>query len=139
MPAFREKFERIVASRILPEQMIPPVEIDGVLKLKDITPGFFNLLRQMEPFGPGNSNPVFESQNVYIVPHSARIVGNSHLKLVLTQDGHHTVDAIGFGLGEYLDRIMQGSPFSVCYTVEMNEFRGAKKLQLRLKDIRWEE
>ncbi|SMB82411.1 exonuclease RecJ [Hymenobacter roseosalivarius DSM 11622] len=139
VPAFREKFERIVAGRIQPEQLIPPVDIDCVLKLSDVTPAFFNLLRQMEPFGPGNSNPVFESRNVYIVRHSARIVGNSHLKLTLTQDGHCTIDAIGFGLGEYHERIMQGEPFSVCYTVEMNEFRGVKSLQLRLKDIRWEE
>jgi single-stranded-DNA-specific exonuclease len=139
VPAFREKFERIVAGRILPEQLIPPVEIDSLLKLSDVTPGFFNLLRQMEPFGPGNSNPVFEAQNVYIVSNSARIVGNSHLKLTLTQDGHFTIDAIGFGLGEYHERILQGYPFSVCFTVEMNEFRGVKSLQLRIKDIRWEE
>ncbi|TGE09289.1 single-stranded-DNA-specific exonuclease RecJ [Hymenobacter fodinae] len=138
VPAFREKFERIVAGRILPEQMIPPVEIDQKLQLSDITPSFFNLLRQMEPFGPGNSNPVFESEQVYVTPDSARIVGNSHLKLTLTQDGRHTVDAIGFGLGEYLEEIRQGQPFHVCYTVEMNEYRGVKTLQLRVKDIRWE-
>ncbi|WP_317238919.1 hypothetical protein [Hymenobacter sp. 5516J-16] len=65
-------------------------------------------------------------------------MGNSHLKLTLTQDGRHAVDAIGFGLGEYHEQIRQGQPFSVCYTVEMNEFRGAKNLQLRIKDIRWE-
>nr|WP_308239893.1 hypothetical protein [Hymenobacter sp. J193] len=72
------------------------------------------------------------------LPDSARIVGNSHLKITLTQDGHHTVDAIGFGLGEYLPEILLGRPFSVCYTVELNEYRGVKTLQLRLKDIRWE-
>ena len=65
-------------------------------------------------------------------------MGNSHLKITLTQDGHHTVDAIGFGLGEYYEQIRQGQPFSVCYTVEINEYRGVKNLQLRIKDIRWE-
>ncbi|WP_139925049.1 single-stranded-DNA-specific exonuclease RecJ [Hymenobacter sp. DG01] len=136
--AFREKFERVVAGRIRPEQLIPPVEIDHVLRLSDITPSFFRLLSQMEPFGPGNPNPVFASEMVYATPDSARIVGNSHLKLTLTQDGHHTVDAIGFGLGDYHEQIRQGQPFSVCYTIEMNEFRGVKNLQLRVKDIRWE-
>ncbi|WP_426489824.1 single-stranded-DNA-specific exonuclease RecJ [Hymenobacter sp. 102] len=138
VPAFRAKFEQIVAGRILPEQLIPPVEIDLTVQLSDITPAFYRLLSQMEPFGPGNPNPVFASERVYAAPDSARIVGNSHLKLTLTQDGHHTVDAIGFGLGEYYERIRQGQPFSVCYTVEMNEYRGIKNLQLRVKDIRWE-
>ncbi|RSK37659.1 single-stranded-DNA-specific exonuclease RecJ [Hymenobacter metallilatus] len=138
VPAFREKFERIVAGRILPEQLIPPVEIDYTIQLSDITPSFYRLLSQMEPFGPGNPNPVFASERVYAAPDSARIVGNSHLKIALTQDGHHTVDAIGFGLGEYYEQIRRGQAFSVCYTVEINEYRGAKNLQLRLKDIRWE-
>jgi single-stranded-DNA-specific exonuclease len=136
---FRERFEQVVAGRILPEQLIPPVEIDSVLKLEDITDSFYKLLHQMEPFGPGNPNPVFESEYVYATPDSARIVGNSHLKLTLTQDGHHTVDAIGFGLGEYHERIMDGHPFNVCYTVEINEYRGHRTLQLRVKDIRWVE
>ncbi|MCA8833039.1 single-stranded-DNA-specific exonuclease RecJ [Hymenobacter pini] len=138
VPAFRAKFEQIVAGRIRPEQLIPPVEIDLTVQLSDITPAFYRLLSQMEPFGPGNPNPVFASERVYAAPDSARIVGNSHLKISLTQDGHHTVDAIGFGLGEYYEQIRQGQPFSVCYTVEMNEYRGVKNLQLRLKDIRWE-
>jgi len=138
VPAFQKKFEQVVAGRILPEQLIPPVEIDSELQLTDVTNGFYRLLCQMEPFGPGNPNPVFESRGVYAAPDSTRIVGNSHLKVALTQDGYHVVDAIGFGLGEYYERIQQGEPFSVCYNVEMNEYRGSKTLQLRLKDIRWE-
>jgi len=106
--------------------------------LSDVTNSFYNLLRQMEPFGPGNANPTFMARNVYAAPSSARVVGQSHLKLALTQDGHHVLDAIGFGLGEHLPQIQQGQPFSVCYTVEINEYRGVKTLQLRVKDIRWE-
>jgi len=136
VPAFQERFERIVAGRIRPEQLIPPVEIDSVLRLNEVTNSFYRVLCQMEPFGPGNPNPVFESESVYAVPDSVRIVGNSHLKLVVTQDGHHTVDAIGFSLADYYEPIAKGYPFSMCYTVDMNEYRGVKSLQLRLKDIR---
>ncbi|OUJ76378.1 single-stranded-DNA-specific exonuclease RecJ [Hymenobacter crusticola] len=136
VPAFQERFERIVAGRIRPEQLIPPVEIDGVLHLSEVTNSFYRVLCQMEPFGPGNPNPVFESGSVYAVPDSVRVVGNSHLKLVVTQDGRHTVDAIGFGLADYYEPIAKGFPFSMCYTVDMNEYRGVKSLQLRLKDIR---
>ena len=136
VPAFQERFERIVAGRIRPEQLIPPVEIDSVLRLNEVTNSFYRVLCQMEPFGPGNPNPVFESESVYAVPDSVRIVGNSHLKLVVTQDGHHMVDAIGFSLADYYEPIAKGYPFSMCYTVDMNEYRGVKSLQLRLKDIR---
>ncbi|NVO83598.1 single-stranded-DNA-specific exonuclease RecJ [Hymenobacter terrestris] len=137
--AFQQKFERIVAGRITPEQLIPPVAIDCTVVLSDITPSFYKLLSQMEPFGPGNANPVFASENVTAAPDSARIVGNSHLKIALTQDGgRHRLEAIGFGMGDHLERIRGGEPFSVCYNVEINEYRGVKSLQLKLKDIRWE-
>ncbi|NVO31521.1 single-stranded-DNA-specific exonuclease RecJ [Hymenobacter lapidiphilus] len=136
---FQQKFERIVAGRITPEQLIPPVDIDCTVALSDITPSFYKLLSQMEPFGPGNANPVFASENVTAAPDSARIVGNSHLKIALTQNGgRNRLEAIGFGMGDHLERIQQGEPFSVCYNVEINEYRGVKSLQLKLKDIRWE-
>jgi single-stranded-DNA-specific exonuclease len=48
------------------------------------------------------------------------------------------VDAIGFGLADYLPEIEQGRPFSACYTVELNEYRGQRNVQLRLLDVRWE-
>ena len=135
---FRERFEQVVARRIKDEQLIPPIDIDDQLPLTDITMGFYKLLCQMEPFGPGNANPTFESRAVYAVPDSTRVVGNSHLKVTLTQDGYHVIDAIGFGLGEYCERILTGEPFRVCYNVDLNEYRGVKSLQLRLKDVQWE-
>ncbi|SEU01824.1 single-stranded-DNA-specific exonuclease RecJ [Hymenobacter actinosclerus] len=136
---FQQKFERIVAGRIRPEQLIPPVDIDGTIALSDITPSFYKLLSQMEPFGPGNPNPVFASENLTAAPDSLRIVGNSHLKLALTQNGgRHRLEAIGFGMGDHFERIRGGEPFSACYNIEINEYRGVKSLQLKLKDIRWE-
>jgi single-stranded-DNA-specific exonuclease len=94
----------------------------------------------MEPFGPGNPNPVFASRRLMAVPHSARVVGQGHLKLRLASADAQgpAVDAIGFGLADYLPQIEEGQPFSACYTVELNEYRGQRAVQLRLLDVRWE-
>lgn len=133
--AFRERFEEVVANTITEEQKIPQIEIDAKIDLKQISRNFYNILRQMEPFGPGNLKPVFVSECVYDTG-SVRIVGDSHLKLRLTQDGFHTIDAIGFGLSDYYKAISKGIPFDVCYTIEENVYRGVITLQLRIKDIR---
>ena len=135
IPAFRERFEKYVADTITEEQKIPQIEIDGKIELKQITRNFYNIVRQMEPFGPGNMKPVFVSELVYDTG-SVRIVGDSHLKLRLTQDGFQSIDAIGFGLSDYYHKISKGIPFDVCYTIEENIFRGVITLQLRIKDIR---
>lgn len=135
VPAFRERFEEVVASTITEEQKIPQIQIDGKITLNQVTRNFYNIIKQMEPFGPGNMGPVFVSECVYDTG-SVRVVGDSHLKLRLTQDGFYSIDAIGFGLSDYYHVISKGIPFDVCYTVEENVYRGVISLQLRIKDIR---
>ena len=140
VPAFQRLFEEVVADTLTTEHLVRPVEVAAVLPLARISEGFFAELRRMEPFGPGNPNPVFASQRLLAVPNSARIVGQGHLKLRLASADVQgpAVDAIGFGLADYLPEIEQGRPFSACYTVELNEYRGQRSVQLRLLDVRWE-
>jgi single-stranded-DNA-specific exonuclease len=79
----------VVSETIEPGLLIPILEIDTELKLKEITPKLYRIIKQFEPFGPGNMTPVFITEDVAIYNGDARIVGSSgdHLKLNLTQDG----------------------------------------------------
>jgi single-stranded-DNA-specific exonuclease len=135
IPAFRERFEKFVTDNITEEQKVPQIEIDGEIPLSQITRNFFSIVKQMEPFGPGNMRPVFVSECVYDTG-NLRIVGDSHLKLRLTQDGYSNIDAIGFGFADYYAKISKGIPFDVCYTIEENIYRGVISIQLQIKDIR---
>ncbi|MDJ0364421.1 single-stranded-DNA-specific exonuclease RecJ [Hymenobacter sp. H14-R3] len=146
VPAFREQFMREVAAR-LPAGQLPvrPVEIDAELDFTQLTEEFLNQLGRLEPFGPGNPAPIFATHHVRAVPGSVRPVGQAgHLKIRLMQPGQSpglVLEAIGFGLGHYLPRLLESpeASFSVCYALEMNEFRGHRTLQLRLNDLRWED
>ncbi len=140
VPAFQRRFEEVVADTLTTEHLVRPVEVAAVLPLSRINEAFFAELCRMEPFGPGNPNPVFASRRVVAVPGTARIVGQGHLKLRLASADTTgpALDAIGFGLADYLPEIEQGQPFSACYTVELNEYRGQRSVQLRLLDVRWE-
>lgn len=145
VPAFKEQFMREVAAR-LPVGQLPvrPVEIDAELDFTQLTEEFLLQLARLEPFGPGNPTPIFATDHVRAVPGSVRPVGQAgHLKIRLMQPGQSPgmlLEGIGFGLGHYLPRLLEtpDTGFSVCYTLEMNEFRGQRTLQLRLIDLRWE-
>ena len=133
--AFKLKFEEVVARKITPEMLEPQVEIDLVIPLETINFKFYNILKQMAPFGPGNMQPVFVSTNV--IARSARQLKDVHLKMFLTQENSRaSVEAIAFGFGEYYDAISDGTPFHVSYTLEENDFMGNKTLQLHIKDIK---
>lgn len=136
IPAFRERFEQIVSRTLAEELRIPQIDIDVPLRFDQISHSFCRIIKQMEPFGPGNMAPVFASECVYDTG-SCRVVGDTHLKLRLTQDGMTEIDAIAFGMADHYPKILKGIPFDVCYCVEQNVFRGVTSLQLRIRDIRF--
>jgi single-stranded-DNA-specific exonuclease len=136
---------REVAARVPKgQQPIRPVDIDSWLDFTQLTADFLTEMHRLEPYGPGNPAPVFASTGLLAVPGTVRPVGVAgHLKLRLTQPGQSpgvVLDAIGFGLGHYLPRLLEQPEALVqaCYILEMNEFRGQRTLQLRLLDLRWE-
>lgn len=134
--AFTERFESIVASRIEQHMQVPEVEVDTMLELSDITPAFFNVLKQFAPFGPGNMTPVFRTDNVVDFG-KVRMVGGKHLKLHITYPERPVYfDAIAFQQTAYLEHIQAGKPFNICYTIEENEWNNSVKLQLNIKDIK---
>lgn len=59
VPAFQAKFESVVSNRVSEIHMKPILEIDDELILDQINYRFYNILKQMTPFGPGNPEPVF--------------------------------------------------------------------------------
>jgi single-stranded-DNA-specific exonuclease len=138
---FTDRFEEIVKNTITPDMMIPQIEIDAELNFKDITPKLFRIIRQFEPFGPDNSNPVFFAENVSDNGY-ARLVGTEdvHLQLGLIQEDSpfNNYRAIAFNQASYLSKIKNGSAFDIAYTLVENSFRGNTTIQLNIKDIKIE-
>lgn len=134
---FREKFNKIVKESINEEDLLPEIEIDAKIKFSEITPKFIRILDQFSPFGPGNSRPVFLTENVE-TSFTPRIVGNNHLLMTLKQPKSDKVfDTIGFDMGKYLPLINErGKSFDIVYTIDKTVREGKNYPQLRLKDLR---
>jgi len=136
--AFRKKFEEVVSRQITAEQLIPSLYIDTVISLEEINQKFFNVISQMAPFGPQNMQPVFMVENIQAA--NVKLLKDQHLKFTAKQEGTNVAyDAIGFGLGEYYDLVNCGLKFNMAFTIEENDFRGLKTLQLFVKDIKFDD
>jgi single-stranded-DNA-specific exonuclease len=136
---FCERFEDFVTKNITDEILTPQIDIDTFLDFKQITPKFFRLLKQFQPFGPGNISPVFLTENVYDNG-NGRLVGSAggHLKLELIQEEepYRPISAIAFNQSEHFDFMQGGNSVDVCYSVSENYYRGIANIQLRIKDIK---
>jgi single-stranded-DNA-specific exonuclease len=132
--AFSEKFESVVRASLKEEDLIPEVEYDLELNIGEITNELVQLVKRLSPFGPGNSVPVFRSNQLQ-ASNSSRILKDKHLKIqVVSPKG--SIDSIGFGLAEHIMSVSDGKTFSACYNLEENTYNGRTSLQLRLQDIK---
>jgi len=135
---FKRAFELAVEKTILPEQRIPSKSYDIEITLDKITLKFHRIMAQMAPFGPGNMRPVFLTKDC-LDGGRTKAVGEdqSHLKIEVRDESKSTISGIGFGMANYISKIKSMNLFDILYTVEENQFRGEKSLQLKLKDLKF--
>lgn len=137
VPAFQEKFESVVSKRVSEIHMKPILEIDDELILDQINYRFYNILKQMTPFGPGNPEPVFCANQVYA--ENVRVLKDKHLRFDIIQDGQSTKPVcIGFGFADYYDLLNSKMRFNIAFEIRENTFRNTSSLQLYVKDIKFD-
>ena len=136
---FARRMDDFISGKITAEMLTPVIDVDAKLDFSQITPKFFRILKQFQPFGPGNNNPIFVTENVYDSGSGRKVgAGGVHLKLDLIQESqpYHQIPSIAFNMSEYYDYIREGNPFDVCYAIVENYYRGNSSIQLRLRDMR---
>ena len=131
-----DKFEEYVTSTIEEEQLTPKISIDQKIKLSDITPKFYRILKQFAPFGPGNMSPLFVTEQVQNGGYS-RLVGKTeeHIKFDVVDKENTRKDGIGFFMPDLFKIVQSGDLFNICYSVEENDSNGKVTLQLRVRDL----
>ena len=138
-----ETFRRMLNENctLTQEELTEKVVIDMELPFACVTERFIQELSLLEPFGKGNTKPVFAARNVEIL--SGRILGKNRnvLKLRVRDATNTTLDAMYFNHGEEFLKVLKDrygeegveamlsgrqSPvtLSVTYYPELNEYMG---------------
>lgn len=131
---FRAAFNERARAMLTPEDLTLSVAIDMDLRLADANLELLELLRHFGPFGIGNAAPVFACRGAALA-RPPRTVGDGHLKL-LVDDGTARVDAIGFGMADRVPALAESSRVDVAFQLQLDEWNGRRRPQLRLLDIR---
>lgn len=132
--SFSQAFENAVAKQITPEQETPEIKIDATIQFADIKQSFFNILQQMEPFGPENMRPVFLATRVRNKGYS-KLVKDQHIKFSLSQQ-NITFNGIGFNMAHLFPLVDSGELLDVVFTIDENEYNGNISLQLKVLDVK---
>lgn len=129
-----EEINKLSQEELNLDEMVPTLDIDAEIGLEQLTASFFNDLKALAPFGPGNMRPVFVSYDLQIYGR-VTIVGNNHLKMKFKQNSV-VVDAIGYNLGEYIDLLKEDyDQLNCAYVIEESNWSGQTTIQMRIKDF----
>ena len=109
--------------------------VDAEINLSEIDGKFWKLLHQFQPFGPGNTKPLFASRGLSKVG-VPTIVGNGHLKLRLKQEDSPIFDTIGFNMHGLMPIVRDEKKFNIAYELEENTWNGNTTIQIHLRDIK---
>lgn len=129
---FSKKFEEVITATILPELLVPEIVVDAEIRFGAINQTLYNIISQMEPFGPANMRPVFITRNVMDNGWS-KVVKEDHIKFSLRQD-NMVYSGIGFGLADKFELLRQ--PVNIVFTLDENVWNGTASLQLKVIDLK---
>jgi single-stranded-DNA-specific exonuclease len=135
LPAFREAFNGEARRALEGHDLRPSLHLEAEVRLEDLSWDLHKYLKYFGPHGMGNPRPLFVARGVSLTQ-TGRVVGSQHLKLHLRQ-GRTELEAIGFRMAQRLPPAALGlGPLDVAFQLQENEYRGARRLQANLKDLR---
>ena len=128
---FEKAFEEIAFQSLEEEHLIPRINIDAEINLKEVTENFIDELDRLSPFGYSNPEPTFSSFDLKL--YSSMVVKNGHLKMKIKEEGAF-YDAIGFNMGNHFP--LSDQKIRLAFVPQFNTWQGIKNIQLRIKDIK---
>ena len=134
LPAFRDALCRVVAARLVADDYVPKLSIDGPLSLDACDESLVRFLDRLSPFGIGNQEPLFIAEDVQLASPPS-VVSRNHLKLSVRQSGRE-IDCIGFGMGHLAGPIRNGpGRLAIAFVPTLNVWQNRARLQLKLRDV----
>ncbi|MFH0820289.1 MAG: single-stranded-DNA-specific exonuclease RecJ [Candidatus Peregrinibacteria bacterium] len=132
---FVDQLRKAAKKHIKTETLTDVLPIDCELEPHELTLETCAALRKLEPFGTGNPEPTLILRNTRIL--SVRPVGKTgeHLQFPVECGGKKHA-AIAFRMGEHADKIDPKKTYDIAFTMEVNEWNGNRKLQLKVVDLK---
>lgn len=130
---FRQRFADLVAECLDASQLEGVIWSDGELSIDELSQETAELLREAGPWGQAFPEPIFDGQFRIL---QQRLVGEQHIKLILQSVlGGPLLDGIAFNIDTKLWPNSATVAANLAYKLDINEFRGKRKLQLLVQQL----
>jgi len=135
---FAADFEAYACENLKEEDVVPRLDIDAVLPLRQFTRDAVNQLEMLGPFGQGNPKPVFATMGVRLLSAPRRVgAKGDHLQFTIT-DNTGTIRCVGFRMGNLEKKLLDNEFFNIAYEAQLNRYNGNTSVEFIAEDIQFE-
>ncbi len=133
---FKRRINKISQPLLTEEILTKKLKVDTEINFNQINWSLFEIVKFFEPTGLGNPTPTFVTKEVKVV--EAKVIGKDgkHLRLRL-EENDLVFSAIAFGSGHLFNQLSLDKKVDVVYTLSVDEWNGDKRLELKIKDIKF--
>ena len=131
---FRFKFNSVAARMLEAGDFMPRLSIDMEIPLNSLKQDVVRELENLAPHGPGNQKPVLLSRKLRLKGRPV-FMRREGIKMWVT-DNNITCEAVGFGLSDAVDDVMESVSLDIAYTPTINRWKGTDILQLDIADLK---
>ena len=133
---FRKRFNEVCNNLLSIGQRQKELVVDSKLALEDIKANFINVLEQFAPYGHGNREPLFISDELVLFG-QPKLLKDRHVKFFVRDKNGRTFDVIGFDRQDIFTELTSRSRpvFSMVYSVEKRVWNNKEQWQIKLRDL----
>lgn len=130
----RQAFHLAVVNQIGLQPLDPKLKLEAVLGLKAVDVNLVKEIDLLQPFGPGNPQPIFRSKPLKVCKH--KIFGKNHVSLEV-RDEQAGVTMLGkaWRQADRLTADLTGQSVLFAFTPRLNHYNGMTSIDLQVRDL----
>lgn len=136
IPEFSKKLNEYAEKTISDIAFVKPIKIDKPLAFYKISYDFLDKISLLEPFGFGNSSPIFSLNNCQF--DNLRLIGKDrkHIMLNIIKDGYEFKNCVWFNSDDVFEELVSLTNIDVAFKLKLETFKDKYQYKVFIEDIK---
>lgn len=136
IPEFSKKLNEYAEKTISDIAFVKPIKIDKPLAFYKISYDFLDKISLLEPFGFGNSSPIFSLTNCQF--DNLRLIGKDrkHIMLNIIKDGYEFKNCVWFNSDDIFEELVNLTNIDIAFKLKLETFKDKYQYKIFIEDIK---